>query len=105
MSTELINKVLRFGEGRGMKQRMQRVQRINALEPEMQDLSDAQIRERADDIRARLADGADIDDVLNETFALVREASWRALGMRQYDVQLIGAMVLNEGQIAEMKTG
>ncbi len=105
MSTELINKVLRFGEGRGMKQRMQRVQRINALEPEMQDLSDAQIRERADGIRARLADGAQIDDVLDETFALVREASWRALGMRQYDVQFIGAMVLDEGQIAEMKTG
>ena len=79
MSTELINKVLRFGEGRGMKQRMQRVQRINALEPEIQDLSDTQIRERADGIRARLADGAQTDEVLDETFALVREASWRAL--------------------------
>ena len=105
MSTELINKVLRFGEGRGMKQRMQRVQRINALEPEIQDLSDTQIRERADGIRARLADGAQTDEVLDETFALVREASWRALGMRPFDVQLIGAMVLDEGQIAEMKTG
>jgi preprotein translocase subunit SecA len=105
MSTELINKVLRFGEGKGMKQRIQRAERISTLEPEMQDLSDAQIRERADDIRARLADGADVDDVLDETFALVREASWRTLGMRHYDVQLVGAMVLNEGRIAEMKTG
>ena len=105
MSTELINKVLRFGEGRGMKDRIKRVERINALEPAMQDLSDAQIRERADDIRARLADGVQLDDVLDETFALVREASWRAMGMRHYDVQLIGAMVLNEGRIAEMKTG
>jgi len=105
MSTEILNKVLRFGEGRSMKARFARVERINALEPEMQDLSDDQIRERAMDIRARLADGRDVDDVLDETFALVREASWRALGMRNYDVQLIGAMVLNEGQIAEMRTG
>ena len=105
MSTELINKVLRFGEGKGMKQRLQRVERINALEPEMQDLTDAQVRERAEAIRARLADGATLDEVLEETFALVREASWRTLGMRHYDVQLVGAMVLNEGTIAEMKTG
>ncbi|MGA0069298.1 MAG: preprotein translocase subunit SecA, partial [Miltoncostaeaceae bacterium] len=105
MSTEMINKVLRFGEGRGMKQRIKRVERINALEPEMQELSDEQIRERAADIRERLASGTDIEDVLEETFALVREASWRSLGMRHFDVQLIGAMVLNEGQIAEMKTG
>jgi preprotein translocase subunit SecA len=81
------------------------VERITALEPQMQDLSDAQIRERSDAIRARLADGDTVDDVLEETFALVREASWRALGMRHYDVQLVGAMVLHEGQIAEMKTG
>ena len=105
MSTEILNKVLRFGEGRSMKQRMARVERINALEPAMQDLSDDAIRERAVDIRARLADGTEIDEVLDETFALVREASWRSVGMRPYDVQLIGAMVLNEGQIAEMRTG
>jgi len=105
MSTELINKVLRFGEGRGMKQRIQRVERINALEPGMQDLSDTGLRERADSIRARLADDATTDEVLDETFALVREASWRTLGMRHYDVQLVGAMVLDEGRIAEMKTG
>ena len=105
MSTEILNKVLRFGEGRSMKQRVARVVRINALEPAMQDLSDDAIRERAVDIRARLADGTEIDEVLDETFALVREASWRSLGMRPYDVQLIGAMVLNEGQIAEMRTG
>ncbi|MDA2953216.1 MAG: preprotein translocase subunit SecA, partial [Actinomycetota bacterium] len=105
MSTEILNKVLRFGEGRGMKQRVARVVRINALEPAMQDLSDDAIRERAVDIRARLADGTEIDEVLDETFALVREASWRSVGMRPYDVQLIGAMVLNEGQIAEMRTG
>ena len=105
MSTEILNKVLRFGEGRSMKQRVARVVRINALEPAMQDLSDDANRERAVDIRARLADGTEIDEVLDETFALVREASWRSLGMRPYDVQLIGAMVLNEGQIAEMRTG
>ncbi len=105
MSTEILNKVLRFGEGRSMKQRVARVVRINALEPAMQDLSDDAIRERAVDIRARLADGTEIDEVLDETFALVREASWRSVGMRPYDVQLIGAMVLNEGQIAEMRTG
>ncbi len=105
MSTEILNKFLRFGEGRSMKAHHARVQRINALEPEMQELTDEQLRERAEAIRARLADGAEMDEVLDETFALVREASWRVLGQRNYDVQLIGAMVLHEGQIAEMRTG
>ncbi|MSO44171.1 MAG: preprotein translocase subunit SecA [Thermoleophilia bacterium] len=105
MGTDMINKVLRFGEGRGMKQRIKRVEAINALEPQMQALSDQGLRDLTDAIRGRLADGADLDDVLEETFAIVREASWRTLGMRQYDVQMVGAMVLNEGQIAEMKTG
>ena len=87
MSTEMINKVLRFGEGRGMKQRVKRVERINALEPEMQELSDEQIRERADDIRNRIAGGTDLEDVLEETFALVREAPLRRAADRRHGAE------------------
>jgi len=105
MSTEILNKVLRFGEGRSMKQRLARVERINALEPRMQELSDGGLKDLATEIRARIADGATLDEVLDETFAMVREASWRTLGLRNYDVQMIGAIVLHEGRIAEMRTG
>jgi len=81
------------------------VTRINALEPEMQGLSDAQLQAKTDEFRKRSSDGEDLDDLLPECFAVVREASQRVLGMRPYDVQLIGAMVLNDGNIAEMRTG
>ncbi len=105
MGTDLINKVLRFGEGRTMKQRFARVARIGALEPRMQDLSDQGLRDLADELRGRVAEGASLDSVLEETFALVRETGWRTMGMRHYDVQLVGAMVLHEGKVSEMKTG
>ena len=81
------------------------VTRINALEPEMQGLSDTQLQAKTDEFRKRSNDGEDLDDLLPECFAVVREASQRVLGMRPYDVQLIGAMVLNDGNIAEMRTG
>jgi preprotein translocase subunit SecA len=78
---------------------------INALEPEFQQLTDEQLRAKTDDFRQRLADGTDLDDLLPEAFATVREAAKRALGQRHFDVQLMGGMVLHSGKIAEMKTG
>ncbi|MCB9438162.1 MAG: preprotein translocase subunit SecA [Anaerolineales bacterium] len=89
-----------------VKRYRQRVDAINALEPEIQGLSDEAIRERAQALRKRhQEDGEELDDLLPEAFALVREASKRTIGLRHYDVQLIGGMVLYEGKIAEMKTG
>ncbi|ABS63349.1 preprotein translocase, SecA subunit [Parvibaculum lavamentivorans DS-1] len=82
-----------------------RVEAINALEPDMIALSDDALRGKTAEFRARLADGAVLDELLPEAFAVVREAAKRSLGQRHYDVQLIGGMVLNDGNIAEMKTG
>jgi len=82
-----------------------RVNAINALEPSMQALSNEELRAKTDEFRRRVADGASVDDLLEEAFAVVREASKRVLGLRPFDVQLIGGMILHEGQIAEMKTG
>ena len=81
------------------------VAKINSLEPEMEALSDDELRAKTDEFRARLADGATLDDILPEAFAVVREASKRVLGMRHFDVQLIGGIVLHQGRISEMKTG
>ena len=81
------------------------VQEINALENEVQGLTDAQLRAKTDEFKARLADGATLDDLLPEAFAVVREGAKRRLGQRHFDVQLIGGVVLHRGQIAEMKTG
>ena len=105
MSTDMINKVLRVGEGRSMKRMHGRVGTINDLEPEVQKLGDDEIRAKTEEFRARVADGAELDDVLDEAFAVAREAGVRALGLRMFDVQLIGSMTLHEGRVAEMKTG
>ncbi len=78
---------------------------INALEPQFQALTDAQLQAKTEEFRNRLADGADLDDLLDEAFATVREAARRTLGQRHFDVQLMGGMVLHAGKIAEMKTG
>ncbi len=80
-------------------------ERINALEPEVEALSDEALRARTDWLRGRVADGESLDDLLVEAFATVREAAKRTLGQRHFDVQLIGGMVLHEGKIAEMRTG
>jgi preprotein translocase subunit SecA len=82
-----------------------RVEEINALEGELEALSDEALRARTDDFKKQLADGLTIDDILVPAFATVREAAKRTLGQRHFDVQLIGGMVLHEGKIAEMKTG
>src|SRR5689334_12629069 len=90
---------------RALKAYQRRVPQINALEPAMEALSDEALRAKTDAFRARLADGATLDELLPEAFAVVREAAKRTLGQRPYDVQLVGGMVLHEGKIAEMKTG
>lgn len=78
---------------------------IEALEPEMQQLSDAQLRDKTKEFKERLAGGQTLDDILPEAFAVVREAAARALGMKHYRVQLVGGIILHQGRIAEMKTG
>jgi len=83
----------------------ERAQAINALEPEIKALSDDDLRAKKDEFRMRLDNGATLDDILPEAFAVVREAAWRTIGQRHYDVQLMGGIVLHEGRIAEMKTG
>ena len=81
------------------------VAKINALEEEMQKLSDSELRGKTDYFKKQLADGKTLDDILPEAYAVVREASKRVLGMRHFDVQLIGGIILHQGRIAEMKTG
>ncbi len=81
------------------------VEEINALEPQMQALSDDALKGKTDEFRRRLKEGASLDDLLPESFAVVREVAIRTLGLRHFDVQLIGGIVLHDGKIAEMKTG
>ncbi|MCB1453596.1 MAG: DEAD/DEAH box helicase, partial [Rhizobiaceae bacterium] len=101
----LARKVFGSSNDRRLKAMRPRVEAINAMENEMQALSDADLAARTAKFREDLANGAKLDDLLVPAFATVREASRRALGMRPFDVQLIGGMVLNEGSISEMKTG
>ena len=102
---DLVTKALRAGEGRKFKAYQKRVAAINRFEPEMEALSEEEIREEADSLRERGRNGESLDDLLPQAFALTREASRRTTGQRHYDVQLIGGMVLHDGAIAEMKTG
>ena len=88
-----------------VKRLMPTVKKINELEPEMEKLSDAQLRGKTDEFKAKLKEGKTLDDILPEAFAVVREASKRVLGMKHFDVQLIGGIILHQGRIAEMKTG
>jgi preprotein translocase subunit SecA len=98
-------KVFGSSNDRKVKKYNASVEAINALEPELEALSDEQIRARTDEFRKQYAEGTPLDELLVPAFATVREASRRALGMRHFDVQLIGGMVLNENSIAEMRTG
>jgi preprotein translocase subunit SecA len=101
----VFQKILRAGEGRTLKRLEQRLREVNALEPEIEALSDDQLAAKTIEFRERFEQGENLDDLLAEAFACVREASRRTTGMRPFDVQLIGGMVLHEGRIAEMKTG
>ncbi|TYO88246.1 preprotein translocase subunit SecA [Oceanicella actignis] len=98
-------KIFGTANDRKVKSMMKTVQRINALEPEIEALSDEALRGKTDEFKARLAKGETLDGLLPEAFAVVREAARRALGLRPFDVQLIGGIVLHQGKIAEMKTG
>src|SRR2546429_1792320 len=101
----ILDRALRLGEAKQYKGYADRVDRINAFEPEMELLGDEELREEADKLRERARNGEPLDELLYETFALTREASKRTLGQRHFDVQMIGGMVLHDGGIAEMKTG
>ncbi len=101
----ILDRAPRMGEAKQFKRYAKRVDAINAWEPELELLEDAELREHADALRERARDGEPLDELLPETFAVVREVSRRTLGMRHFDVQMIGGMVLHDGAIAEMKTG
>ena len=101
----LASKVFGSSNDRKLKKYGPIVAKINALEPEVVALSDDELRARTETFRKRLREGADLDDLIPEAFATVREGAKRAIGQRHFDVQMIGGMVLHEGRIAEMKTG
>jgi len=101
----VARKIFGSANDRKLKPLRARVNRINALEPMMEALSDSALKGKTAEFRKRLADGATLDSLLEEAFAVTREASRRALGMRHFDVQLMGGMILHSGAIAEMRTG
>ena len=101
----LLDRALRMGEAKQFKQFEKRVARINDFEAELELESGDELRARMDGLREQARNGANLDDLLPETFAIVRETGKREMGMRHFDVQLIGGMVLHSGSIAEMKTG
>ena len=101
----ILDKLMRAGEGKILKQLTRVVGQVNSIEDDFTALSDAELRAETDKFRARLADGETLDDLLPEAFASVRESARRTLGQRHYDVQLMGGAALHLGNIAEMKTG
>ena len=105
MLTNIAKKIFGSRNDRLLKQYRKSVAKINALEEQMKALSDADLQAKTAEFKQRLADGQTLDDILVEAFAVCREASRRVLGMRHFDVQLIGGMVLHDGKIAEMRTG
>ncbi|WP_417320802.1 preprotein translocase subunit SecA [Emcibacter sp.] len=102
---KIARKIFGSSNDRYVKSLKPRIEAINALEESISSLSDEDLRGKTAEFRARLEDGATLDSLLPEAFAVVREAAKRAIGLRHYDVQLIGGIVLHEGKIAEMKTG
>jgi hypothetical protein len=105
MFNSVLTRIFGSRNERVLRQLGKSVAKINALEPQFQALSDDELRGKTDEFKKRLADGATLDSLLPEAFATVREAARRVLGLRPYDVQLIGGMVLHMGRIAEMRTG
>src|SRR6202011_521742 len=101
----LLDRALTVGEAKKFKSYEKRVALIGAFEPELEHDTDAELRERMDALRERARAGESLDDLLPECFAIVRETGKRTMGMRHFDVQLIGGMVLHGGSIAEMRTG
>ena len=101
----IFNKMLRAGEGKRLRELQAVVDGVNALRPEMKELSDAQLAARTDWLRERVADGESLNDIEIDALATVREAAWRVLQEEPYDVQIIGAAAMHRGMIAEQKTG
>src|SRR5262249_37830636 len=101
----IARKLFGTSNERRIKSYLPRVAQINALEKQLESLSDEPLRARTDEFKQRVAEGTSLDDILVEAFATCREAAKRTLGQRHFDVQLIGGMILHEGRIAEMKTG
>src|SRR5579872_2919875 len=101
----VFTRVLRAGEGKKVRRLAELVPLVNELEPEMEALSDDELAHQTVKFRERLDNGGALDDLLIEAFATTREAAWRVLGQRHFDVQLMGGMALHFGWIAEMKTG
>lgn len=100
-----LSKILSFGADKDLKAYRRIVEKINALEPTMQEMSDEELQAQTEKFKVRYAEGESLDDLLPEAFATVREASVRTIGQRHFDVQLIGGIALHKGTIAEMKTG
>ena len=101
----MLTKLLRIGEGRMVKRLKKVAEYVNTLADDVEKLSDAELRGKTDEFRKRLADGEELDDLLPEAFAVAREAAWRVLGQRPFDVQIMGGAALHFGNVAEMKTG
>ena len=100
-----LSKIFKSYSEKEVQRVMPIVEKINNLEPEIEKLTDAELKAKTDEFKQRLQKGETLDDILPEAFATVREASKRVLGMRHFDVQLIGGIILHQGRIAEMKTG
>lgn len=105
MFTWLLNKIIGTQNQRELGKLQPLVDRINSLEPEVQKLTGSELRQKTDEFRSRISGGATLDEILPEAFSVVREASRRSIGMRHFDVQMIGGVVLHQGKIAEMATG
>ncbi|WZG78889.1 Protein translocase subunit SecA [Mannheimia haemolytica] len=105
MISKLLTSIFGSSNDRTLKRLRKRVAQINKLEPTFEQLSDEALKDKTAEFKQRLADGVSLDSLLPEAFATVREASKRVLGMRPFDVQLIGGMVLTGRNIAEMRTG
>ena len=97
--------ILHAGEGRRFRKIVDLARQVNDFEPEIETLSAWELSDKTDELRKRLADGEELDDLLPEAYACVREAARRTIGQRHFDVQVVGATVLHKGAIAEMKTG
>src|SRR5258706_10079063 len=105
MINAILTKIFGSRNERELKKLWPKVAEINALEPSIQALSDDQLKAKTAEFKDRLAKGATLDDLLPEAFAVVRETSKRVMGMRHFDVQMLGGMVLHSGKISEMRTG
>ncbi len=105
MLQSVLTKLFGTKQERDLKKLQPSVDHISGLEPSVKELSDEQLRSKTDEFKERLAKGETLDDLLPEVYAVVREAAIRTLGQRHYDVQVMGAIVLHQGRIAEMKTG